>query len=112
MALTVATGGKVKGVGRKWNLLPDWDKLAEGPTGQDRSLYGTAGEPAKWVNGLPEGVIHWTGPLKPWHTSTTLWRPDLWESEETSWEAPRQGWWVKPVAVEIGPPEESYGSGQ
>lgn len=104
MALTVATEGRVKGVGRKWNLVPHWDNLADGPEGPERSLYGTVGEPAKWVNGLPEGIIHWTGPQKPWHSGTTVWRPDLWESEETSWEALRNGWWVKPIAIEISPP--------
>lgn len=107
MALTIATEGRVKGVGRKWNMVPQWDHLEEGPAGPERSSYGTVGAAARWKNGLPEGIIHWTGPAKPWHYKSTVWRADLWQSEDTSWEALRQGWWEKPLAVEILPPNES-----
>lgn len=103
MALTIATEGRVKGVGRKWNLVPQWDHLEEGPDGPQRSLYGTVGEAATWKDSLPEGIIHWTGWEKPWHYGTKVWRPDLWEAEETSWEALRNGWWDKPRAVEVEP---------
>lgn len=103
MALTIATEGRVKGVSRKWNLVPQWDMLEEGPSGPERSGYGTVGEAATWKNGLPEGVIHWTGWAKPWHYESRVWRPDLWESEETSWEALRRNWWDKPLAVLVEP---------
>lgn len=66
-------------------------------------MYGTVGEAATWKDGLPEGIIHWTGWEKPWHYGTMVWRPDLWEAEETSWEALRNGWWDKPRAVEVEP---------
>lgn len=101
MALTIATEGRVKGLGRKWNLVPHWDNLADGSEGPERSLYGTTGEAATWKNGLPEGIIHWTGWAKPWHPETKVWRPDLWEAEETSWEALRNGWWEKPRAAVV-----------
>ncbi len=103
MALTIATEGRVKGVGRKWNLVPQWDHLEEGPAGPERSMYGTVGEAATWKDGLPEGIIHWTGWEKPWQRGSRVWRPDLWAAEETSWEALRQGWWEKPTAVEVDP---------
>jgi lipopolysaccharide biosynthesis glycosyltransferase len=103
MALTIASGGRVKGVGRKWNLVPHWDNLAEGPDGVNYSKYGTEGEPENWKDGLPEGIIHWTGWAKPWNLAASVWRPDLWESEETSWEALRNGWWDKPKAIIMVP---------
>lgn len=101
MALTIATEGRVKGVGRKWNLVPHWDNLAEGPEGPEKSLYGTAGEAAEWKNGLPEGIIHWTGWAKPWNRGSGVWRPDLWAAEETTWEELRNGWWEKPQAAVV-----------
>ena len=96
----------MKGVGRKWNLVPQWDNLADGPAGPERSQFGTVGEAARWKNGLPEGIIHWTGYAKPWHYESQGWRPDLWESEETSWGALRSGWWEKPLCIEISPRTE------
>jgi len=103
MALTIATEGRVKAVGRKWNLVPQWDRLQEGPSGPAKSGYGTVGDAAEWQNGLPEGIIHWTGWAKPWNCESLVWRPDLWESEETSWEALCHGWWEKPMAVIVEP---------
>jgi lipopolysaccharide biosynthesis glycosyltransferase len=103
LALTIATEGRVKAAGRKWNLVPQWDHLEEGPAGPERALFGTVGEAANWKDGLPEGIIHWTGWAKPWHHDTRVWRHDLWEAEETSWEALRNGWWDKPRAVEVEP---------
>ena len=51
MALTIATEGRIKGVGRKWNLVPHWDHLADGPKGPERSAFGTVGDAALWKNG-------------------------------------------------------------
>ena len=103
MALSIATEGRVKAVGRKWNLVPHWDNLALGPQGLEHSIYGTVGEAPSWKKNIPEGIIHWTDRSKPWHLGTKVWRPDLWESEETSWEALRNGWWEKPVAALMEP---------
>lgn len=82
IALTAATEGRSMGYDPHWNLFPDADCSPDS---------------------IPEGVVHWTGWAKPWHQGTRVWRPDIWESEETSWEALRNGWWEKPVAVEVEP---------
>jgi lipopolysaccharide biosynthesis glycosyltransferase len=47
LALTAATGGRTKGVDRKWNQVPQWDNR----DGHEVQL---------------EGIIHWTGGGKPW----------------------------------------------
>jgi hypothetical protein len=107
IALTVATGGKVKGVGRKWNLDPQFDNFDERPPEQNRPVRGNVGQSAELVNGLPQGIIHWTGLQKPWDRWKKVWRADLWESEETSWEALRRGWWQKPTSVELWPDDET-----
>ena len=82
IALTAATGGRTLDYGIKWNYFPN----------------------SAWApNEIPDGVIHWTGGAKPWHVDSPVWRPDLWESEETTWEALRHGWWKKPLAVIVEP---------
>ncbi len=82
IALTAATAGRTMPYDERWNRFPD----------RTWSPYR-----------IPDGVIHWTGPAKPWHYESPVWRPDLWESEETSWEALRNGWWEKPLAVLVEP---------
>lgn len=61
------------------------------------------------VEDTTPSLIRWAGLVRPWtrvHDSFPHkpWRPDLWESEETSWEALRNGWWMKPIAIEVSPP--------
>ena len=105
LSLTAACGGRTKGVGKQWNLVPQWDHLAEAePPPSGHAVIG--GIP--WKNGVPEGVIHWTGPSKPWHRGTKVWRADLWEGERTTWEHLRAGIWEKPLAVEVEP-ENGFG---
>ena len=105
LSLTAACGGRTKGVGKQWNLVPQWDHLAEAePPPCGHAVIG--GIP--WKNGVPEGIIHWTGPSKPWHRGTKVWRADLWESERTTWEHLRAGIWEKPLAVEVEP-ENGFG---
>lgn len=52
---------------------------------------------------VPEGVVHWLGPDKPWHPKTKVWRPELWRSEQAGWEHLRMGIWDKPEVVELDP---------
>ena len=85
LALTAATGGRSIGFDRKWNLFPKSD-IPEGV--------------------VPEGVIHWLGWPKPWHKGSSVWRPDIWESERASWEHLRMGIWHKPVSVELEPDDD------
>lgn len=104
ISLTAATWGRVKGVDKKWNLVPQWDKLEEvsstiAPVGE------TVANGVRWVNGVPEGIIHWTGWIKPWHHRSKAWRPELWEAEKTGWAQLRMGLWEKFRAVEIEPDE-------
>lgn len=88
LALTAATGGRTKGIDRKWNQVPQWDNKKD--------------EDGKEVCGIElEGIIHWTGWGKPWHHGTKVWRPDVWEAERTNWEALRAGEWDKPVMWEL-----------
>ena len=82
LSLTAATEGRTIGFERKWNLFPKSD-IPEGT--------------------VPQGVVHWLGWPKPWHRGAKVWRPDIWESERSSWEHLRMGWWAKPVAVEVEP---------
>jgi hypothetical protein len=100
LSLTAACGGRTKGVGKQWNVVPQWDHLekVEAPRSGHAVIAGIP-----WRNGVPEGIIHWTGPSKPWHRGTRVWRADLWESERTTWEHLKAGIWEKPVAVEIEP---------
>jgi lipopolysaccharide biosynthesis glycosyltransferase len=83
LALTAATGGRTKGVDRKWNQVPQWDNK----DGNEITL---------------EGIIHWTGGGKPWHRATKVWRPEIWEAERCNWESLREGEWDKPVAEDFG----------
>jgi lipopolysaccharide biosynthesis glycosyltransferase len=83
LALTAATGGRTKGVDRKWNQVPQWDNK----DGNEITL---------------EGIIHWTGGGKPWHMGTKVWRPEIWEAERCNWESLREGEWDKPVAEDFG----------
>lgn len=82
LSLTAATDGRTIGFDRKWNLFPKSD------------IHGDE---------VPEGVIHWLGWPKPWHKGAKVWRPDIWLSEEVSWEHLRMGIWRKPVAIEVEP---------
>lgn len=105
LSLTAACGGRTKGVGKQWNLVPQWDHLAEAePPPCGHAVIG--GIP--WKNGVPQGIIHWTGPSKPWQRGTNVWRADLWEGERTTWEHLRAGIWEKPLAVEVEP-ENGFG---
>lgn len=105
LALTAACGGRTKGVGRKWNLVPQWDKLGEAEV----PLSGVVERSGvRWRNGVPEGLIHWTGHAKPWHRGSKVWRADVWEGERTSWEELRLGLWEKPLALEVEP-EDGFG---
>lgn len=78
LALTAATGGRTKGVDRKWNQVPQWDNK----DGHEVQLGG---------------IIHWTGGGKPWHRNTKVWRPEIWEAERCNWETLREGDWDKPL---------------
>ncbi|MGC4014579.1 MAG: glycosyltransferase [Luteolibacter sp.] len=82
LSLTAATEGRTMGFERKWNLFPKSD-LKE--------------------DEIPAGVVHWLGWPKPWHPGAKVWRPDIWESEASSWEHLRMGLWRKPHAIEIEP---------
>lgn len=67
IALTIACGGRIKALDAKWNLVPQWDKPEN-----------------------PIGVLHFTGPFKPWQN------PDVpcaeyWRQESTAWEDLRNG---------------------
>ena len=101
MSLTAACGGRVREVGAKWNLVPQWDGFATDP-GHAPADHGGA-----WRNGVPEGLIHWTGPAKPWHHRSRVWRADLWETELCGWQQLREGLWEKPLAVEVEPEDLS-----
>ncbi len=85
LSLTAATEGRTMGFDRKWNLFPKSD-IRDG--------------------GVPEGVIHWLGWPKPWHKGADVWRPDVWESEKSSWEHLRMGLWEKPLSVELEPEDD------
>lgn len=87
LSLTAATEGRSLPLAAKWNLFP--------------KLHIRDGE-------VPEGVIHWSGWPKPWHRNAKVWRPDIWESERSSWEHLRLGLWEKPVAVEIEPEDDRH----
>ena len=88
LALTAATGGRTKGVDRKWNQVPQWDNKKD--------------EDGNEVCGITlEGIIHWTGGGKPWHFNTKVWRPEIWEAERTNWEVLRTGEWDKPVMWDL-----------
>lgn len=52
---------------------------------------------------VPEAVIQWSGWPKPWHRNAKVWRPDIWLSEEASWEHLRMGIWEKPLAIVVEP---------
>ena len=85
LSLTAATEGRSLPLDRKWNLFP--------------KLHIRDGE-------VPEGIIHWSGWPKPWHKGAKVWRPDIWESEKSSWEHLRMGLWEKPLSVELEPEDD------
>ncbi len=85
LSLTAATEGRSLPLERKWNLFP--------------KLHIRDGE-------VPEGIIHWSGWPKPWHRGAKVWRPDIWESEKSSWEHLRMGLWEKPLSVELEPEDD------
>jgi histo-blood group ABO system transferase len=85
LSLTAATEGRTLPLDRKWNLFP--------------KLHIADGE-------VPAGVIHWSGWPKPWHKGAKVWRPDIWESEQASWEHLRMGIWGKPFSVELEPEDD------
>lgn len=85
LSLTAATEGRTMGFDLKWNLFPKSD-IRDGE--------------------VPEGVIHWLGWPKPWHKGAKVWRPDIWESEKSSWEHLRMGLWEKPLSVELEPEDD------
>lgn len=85
LSLTAATEGRTLALEKKWNLFP--------------KLHIREGE-------VPAGVIHWSGWPKPWHKGAKVWRPDIWESEQTSWEHLRMGIWEKPFSVELEPEDD------
>ncbi len=85
LSLTAATEGRSLPLEWKWNLFP--------------KLHIKENE-------VPEGVIHWSGWPKPWHSGAKVWRPDIWESEKSSWEHLRMGLWPKPLAIELEPDDE------
>lgn len=87
LSLTAATEGRTLPLPRKWNLFP--------------KLHIQEHE-------VPEGVIHWNGYPKPWHPKAQVWRPDIWESEKSSWEQLRMGLWAKPTAIVVEP-MDGYG---
>lgn len=97
VALAAACGGRVRGVAAKWNLVPKWDGSLMHPDGEQWNPE------LQWRNGVPEGLVHWTGPLKPWFRNSKAWRADLWDSEACDWEQLRAGRWEKPLAVEVKP---------
>jgi hypothetical protein len=83
LSLTAATEGRTLPLDRKWNLFP--------------KLHIADGE-------VPAGVIHWSGWPKPWHKGAKVWRPDIWESEQASWEHLRLGAWEDPAKWLDGAP--------
>ena len=85
LALVAACRGKTISFETKWNLFPDQDIR---------------------VDEVPEGVIHWLGWPKPWHSEAKVWRPDIWEAERCSWEHLRNGWWEKPEVWEYQPEDD------
>lgn len=88
LALTAATGGRTRGVDRKWNQVPQWDNKRDA-------------DGSETVGITLEGIIHWTGWGKPWHHRTKVWRPEVWEAERTNWEVLRAGEWDQPVMWEL-----------
>ena len=104
ISLTAASGGRVKDVDKKWNLVPTWDKLADAcQLALDSDADHAVVSGVTWRRGIPEGLVHWTGGAKPWHHQSKVWRADLWESELCGWEQLRAGTWRKPVSLEIHP---------
>jgi lipopolysaccharide biosynthesis glycosyltransferase len=85
LALVAACRGKTISFESKWNLFPEQDIRADE---------------------VPEGVIHWLGWPKPWHSEANVWRPDIWEAELCSWEHLRNGWWEKPAVWEYQPEDD------
>lgn len=104
ISLTAACDGLVKGVSPRWNIVPQWDKLSEienhfGGYPRGEAIY----KKIPLINGIPSGIIHWTGGYKPWSHGTRVWRHDIWEAEKSSWEQLQEGNWDKPVVAEWAP---------
>ena len=69
IALTVACEGRIMGIDPSWNLVPQWDKPE-----------------------APGGVLHFTGPEKPWN-APWLRCAAWWQAQHTTWEQLRSGEW-------------------
>jgi hypothetical protein len=67
IALTVAASGRIKGLDARWNLVPQWDHPEN-----------------------PDGILHFTGPAKPWQDAT-LPCARYWTQEATTWKELRDG---------------------
>lgn len=52
---------------------------------------------------IPEGVVAWKGREKPWFEDDKAWGREHWNAEKCSWKALRQGWWEKPLLLEVQP---------
>lgn len=98
LSLTAACDGRVKGVDKKWNIVPQWDHLDELEKKLEKQGLEEAGG-FTWHNGVPRGLIHWSEWAKPWHHQSSVWRADLWQGERTTWEQLRLGQWEKPLAI-------------
>lgn len=105
ISLTAACAWRVGAAHPKWNLVPQWDKLQESENWSREApekVNMTRPAGVSWHRGIPEGLIHWTGAAKPWHSYSKVWRADLWKSEICSWEILRSGRWEKYRARVIG----------
>ncbi len=67
IALTVACAGRIKGLPACWNQVPKWDADAG-----------------------PGGILHFTGPEKPW-SNPALHCAGLWREQATTWEELKAG---------------------
>lgn len=104
VSLTAACGGRIKGVDKKWNLVPSWDQFEEASLlASETPDEETVISDIRWRRGIPEGLVHWTGFAKPWHYRSKVWRADLWDTELCGWEQLKAGTWRKPISVEVEP---------
>lgn len=104
VSLAAACAGRIGRAPKKWNLVPQWDRLDLKAGFNGRVQDGEDPFHAiDWRNGIPLGLVHWTGNLKPWQYKSRAWNPDLWLSESTNWQALKLGLWKKPVVYLAGP---------